>query len=271
MPPTQLNAVVTQRVDLAPGLMILRVAPDAWTLPDFIPGQFAVLGMPAGAPRVEGADPESAPEDPTKLVRRSYSIASSSNAREFMEFYINLVSSGELTPRLFALKPGDRLWLGPKVAGLFTLDPVPENTNLLLMATGTGIAPYMSMLRTFLTAKTFKNIAILHGARHSWDLGYASELSAMARLCDTFLYIPTISRPQQEPVPWRGQTGYIQDLWRKRVIDLAWGFHPAPADTCIFLCGNPEMIDDTLKLLAHEGFKEHSKKTPGHVHLERYW
>jgi len=145
----ELNAVVTHREVLAPGLMIMRVAPVGWTLPAFSAGQFGVLGLPAGAPRSEGSDPE--PEPPKEaMVRRAYSIASSSLASEFLEFYIVEVPSGVLTPRLFALKVGDPLWVGPKFTGLFTLDQVAPERNLVFIATGTGLAPYMSMLRTHL-------------------------------------------------------------------------------------------------------------------------
>jgi ferredoxin--NADP+ reductase len=113
--------------------------------------------------------------------------------------------------------------------------------------------------------------AVLHGARHSWDLGYRSQLMTLAHLCPNFTYIPTISRPQGEPVLWTGATGYVQDLWKSGALDKIWGFHPTPDNTHIFLCGAPAMIDETSATLAQEGFKEHSKKTPGEIHVERYW
>ena len=106
-----LNAIVTQRIEVAPGLMVLRVVPDGWHLPEFTPGQFAVLGLPPDAARCPGADIEDQTPRPDRLIRRAYSIASSSVAREYLEFYINLVRSGSLSPRLFALSgwgPGCR-------------------------------------------------------------------------------------------------------------------------------------------------------------------
>jgi len=147
---TTTNAIVAQRIEVAPGLMVLRVVPDGWTLPEFRPGQFAVLGLPATASRCALSDPEEAEPKANGMIRRAYSIASSSLEREYLEFYITLVRSGALTPRLFALQPGDRVWLGPKIAGTFTLDQAPVEKDLLLVATGTGLAPYMSMLRTIL-------------------------------------------------------------------------------------------------------------------------
>ncbi len=267
----ELNAVVTQRIEVAPGLIILRVAPDGWSLPEFIPGQFAVLGLPGSAERYPLSDPEEETPDPDKLIRRAYSIASSSIALESMEFYVTLVHSGSLTPRLFALETGDRVWLSSKVAGLFKLSDAPDDAHVVLVATGTGLAPYMSMLRTHLLHDIQRRFAVLHGARHSWDLGYQSELIAMQTLCKNFAYLPTVSRPANEPVEWNGDTGYVQDLWKRGVLDEAWGFHPTSSDTHVFLCGSPGMCEDMLELLDGEGFQENSRKKAGEIHVERYW
>jgi ferredoxin--NADP+ reductase len=266
-----LNAVVQQRYEVAPGLMVLRVVPDGWDLPDFKPGQFAVLGLPPEAPRCPGSDAEEAPPKPEKLIRRAYSIASSSVAREYLELYITLVRSGGLTPRLFALQPGDRVWLGPKITGNFTLDQAPQDTNLVLVATGTGLAPYMSMLRTMLHEAGDRKVTVFLGARHSWDLGYQSELLTMDRLSPAFSYHSIISRPAEEPVPWGGPAGYVQDLWRDGLLERTWGFRPVPHNTSVFLCGNPAMIDDMVAILAEEGFREHSRNEPGEIFVERYW
>lgn len=273
MPPrAETNAVVTQRIDAAPGLMILRVAPDGWPLPPFAPGQFAVLGLPGKAPRVQLSDPEDPPRDPDKMIRRAYSIASSSLSRDHVEIFVTLVRSGELTPRLFALQSGDRLWLGPKITGAFTLRDVPADKDVAMVATGTGMAPYMSMLRTELSSGPPRRWAVLAGARHSWDLAYQAELITMARLMPRFTYLPTVSRPAEEPAPWGGEKGYVQALWTGGALERAWGRKPTPADTHVLLCGNPGMIDDMCKVLDSEGYVEHDAKgTPGQIHVERYW
>jgi ferredoxin--NADP+ reductase len=268
---TVLNAQVTQRTEVSPGLLILRVAPIGWTLPEFIPGQFTVLALPGSARRCEGADTELQPAKSQKFIRRAYSIASSSIEKEYLEFYISLVRSGALTPRLFALQLGDRLWLSPKVTGMFTLDQVPEDQHVVFIATGTGIAPYMSMLRTYLEADKPRRFAVLHGAYHSWDLGYRTELFTFQRICRNFSYLPIISEARGEPVPWRGPTGYVQDLWNGGALKAAWGFQPAPENTHIFLCGNPAMIESVTTLLTNEGFIEHSVQKPGQIHAEKYW
>lgn len=266
-----LNAVLALRQEVAPGLLILRVVPDGWELPEFQPGQFAVLGLPAEAPRIPGADPEDPPPRPGTLIRRSYSIASSSRQKEFLEFHLALVRSGSLTPRLFALEPGQKLYLGPKFSGMFTLQQVPPTANLVMVATGTGIAPYMSMLRTHLAEDGHRRTAVIHGARHASDLGYRHELEALERQFGHLTYIPVISRPEEERHPWWGEVGYVQDVWRRGVVAARWGFAPSPEHTHVLLCGNPAMIEGMIRLLSAEGYREHTRKQPGQIHTEKYW
>lgn len=265
------NAQVLQRIEITPELMILRVVPTGWEIPEFKPGQFTVLGLPGSAPRHPLADKEVEPADPEKVIRRAYSIASPPHERDYLELYITLVRSGALTPRLWTLAPGDPIWLGSKFTGVFTLDDVPGRANIIMMATGTGLAPYMSMLRSFLLRESERRVAVLHGARHSWDLGYRSELQTLQRLFPNFDYFPVIDDPEAEPLKWAGHSGFVQDLWREGVIAGHWGFDPAPDNTHVFLCGNPAMIEETLGMLTAMGFKEHSRQEPGEIHLEKYW
>ncbi len=267
----ELNAIVAQRIEVTPSLMILRVVPDGWELSTFKAGQYTVLGLPGSAPRFQYSDEEAEPVDPDKLIRRAYSIASSSKNKEFMEFYITLVRSGALTPRLFALKPGGRVYLSPKVTGMFVLSDVPPDQNIIMISTGTGLAPYMSMLRSQLECNATRRYAVLHGARHSWDLGYRSELIAYEHLCRNFYYLPVISRPNQENTPWGGLTGYVQQIWESGKLAETMGYTPTPEDTHIFLCGNPGMIAQMTKVLEQEGFQVHTKRSPGQVHFEKYW
>lgn len=269
----QLNATVTRRADISPNLMILRVEADG-ELFDFEPGQYCVLGLPPEARRIETGreDPPIAEKKRTQMIRRAYSIASSSRLKEYLEFYVSLVHSGGLTPRLFALGEGDRIWLSPKATGLFTLNQVPAYADLFLLATGTGLAPYVSMIRTDLLDPTHRRrIVIAHGARHSFELGYRAELETLARRFDNLIYIPSISRPDEEE-SWSGETGYLQhQLAEGRLEELA-EVALSPASSHVFLCGNPDMIDAAVAILARRGFSEWSRKNPeGQVHMEKYW
>ncbi|MEJ2720565.1 MAG: ferredoxin--NADP reductase [bacterium] len=250
---------------------MFRVVLDDRPLPPFVPGQFAVLGLPPGAPRIPGADEDVDTRGTGRLIKRAYSITSSSVAKEYVEFYIALVTSGALTPRLFALDTGDRLWMSSKFTGMFTLDRVPADKNVVFAATGTGIAPYMSMLRTHLAEYPSRKFAVLHGALHSWDLGYRGELEMFSRTFPNFTYIPVLSEPGYELEEWTGPHGFLQDLWVTRPLDAIWGLAPEPAHTHVFLCGNPLMIRNMKAVLEEEGFAEHTKKTSGQIHMEKYW
>lgn len=306
MPPLDYNATVVQRVEVAPGLMILRVVPD--TLPyEFKAGQYTVLGLKQSAPAVappaewgpaiatmaagavqvvspagetvhetvgaaageEGA--AAAAADTDKLVRRAYSIASGSKADEYLEFYLALVPSGELTPRLFALKAQDRVYLGPKATGMFTLSKVPADRHIYLVGTGTGLAPYMSMLRSEIQCGGNQQVVVLHGARYSYDLAYRTELMTLSRVCPNIHYYPVVSRPQDDPT-WRGLTGYLQDVLLAGVVEEKTGVAVRPEQTHVFLCGNPAMIETARdRLIQQRGYTPDEKKTIGTLHLEEYW
>jgi ferredoxin--NADP+ reductase len=111
---------------------------------------------------------------------------------------------------------------------------------------------------------------VLHGAYHSWDLGYRSELLTLQHLCGNLTYVATIDRPEDELVPWSGHTGFVQELWNKGVIADAWGFPPTPENSHVFLCGNPFMIRDMEEMLQQQGFHTHDSRSPGEIHVERF-
>lgn len=272
MPDNELNAIIAQRIELSPTLIKLRIVPDGWELPDFEPGQYATLGLPVSTPRCELAEiEERPPKDPDKLVKRAYSIASSSAAKEFLEFYVGLVHTGSLSPRLLGLKMGDGIWMSTRFKGMFTLAQVALEFNAVLIATGTGVAPYMSMIRTEVTRGLKRRFAVFHGAYHSYDLGYHSELSTLASVSETFTYLPTLTHAREEPAPWNGREGFVQKLWTDDVLKKLWGIHPAPENTHVFLCGHPLMIEQMTEILTGEGFVKHSKKSPGQIHSEQYF
>ncbi len=263
------NATLTGREEVNTQLLVMRVQPDG-PLFDFKPGQFAVLGLLGREARVVEADDEDPAAEADKLIRRAYSIASASVEKRYAEFYVTLITSGQLTPRLFALPYGGRLFLGPKPSGMFTLDRVAPGKAVLLIATGTGLAPYMSMLRTLLVNDARRPFVILHGARYSWDLGYRGEIESLARLRPNLIYIPAITRPDEDP-HFRGNVGRVQTLLEKGVVELLSGVPLDPALMDVFLCGNPEMIRIVKEMLLARGFKPDQGKVAGTVHVEEYW
>jgi ferredoxin/flavodoxin---NADP+ reductase len=266
----ELNSIVTQVMLISPINIIIRVTPDGWEIPDFEAGQFAVLYLPGSAIRCENSQPDKNEVDPDKMIRRAYSIASSSKNKEYIEFYVTLVHSGELTPRLFELKPGDKVGMTPKFTGMFTMDKAPKDANIILIATGTGVAPYMSMMRSSALENPNRKIAVLHGAYNSWDLGYSSELSLLQSIAPNFTYIPTITETHDEIMSWGGEVGFVQEVWQSKKLEEKWGKKLTPENTHVFLCGNPYMIDETIAILESEDFVEHKGKVVGQIHAEKW-
>ena len=264
----RLNSKVVQIVQVSPIMKIFRIQPDGWELPPFKPGQFIALGLPGSASRVANATKEFQEADPDKLIKRAYSIASASHDNS-VEFYITLVRSGALTPRLFDLQLGDMVWMGKKAVGMFTLDNIDDDQNIILIATGTGVAPYMSMLRSDALHRRGK-ILVIHGAANSWDLGYRSELTLLENIFPKLAYVPTITEPDKEHAPWNGETRFIDQIWSDHIAEKKWGFKPAPDNTHIFLCGNPRMVEGMVELLSKDGFTKHSRKNPGQIHIEEF-
>lgn len=258
----QVNAQISARQDLNEELAIFRVKPEGWTLPEFKPGQYAELAL---------IDPDSE----AKTERRSYSIASAPSVNDSLanelEFYVVRVEGGYLTPRLFNLQVGDKIWLGPKIKGKFTLESVPAGKDLVMLSTGTGLAPFLSMLREHeLKEKPWRSVCIIHGARLEKDLGYRAELEARERDYPWFKYIPSLTR-DLDNTAWQGPRGRVQQIIQSGLLEQRLGRALSVEDTHFLLCGNPQMIDEVELLLGEKGFRKHSKKEPGNVHVERYW
>jgi ferredoxin--NADP+ reductase len=267
--PDDLNATITRRDEINHGLLVLQVTPDE-ELPAFKAGQYTVLGLPGSATRSAYADPEDPPADPAKIIKRAYSIASSSLQGKYLEFYVALVRTGALTPRLFALRVGDRIFLGRKIVGMFTLDDVPAGNHLLFVATGTGLAPYLSMLRSAYEFDAFRTTVVCHAARVSWDLGYRSELEGLAARFPNFHYLPIIDEVARDP-SWTGRVGFANHLVEDGTIAERLGHDLDPSSTSVFLCGNPLMIESMMALLTARGFTKHSRRQPGTIFVEEYW
>ncbi|NNE08726.1 MAG: ferredoxin--NADP reductase [Gemmatimonadetes bacterium] len=264
------NATVTEVTTFVEGLAIYRVEPDHVPV-SFEAGQYTTLGLLPEAPRVAGSDPDPPGIKPGKMIKRAYSIGSSCKVTDHFDFYLVLVSEGALTPRLFALGVGDRLWVAKKCVGTFTLEPVREDQDVVLIGTGTGVAPYMSMIRAYFDPAAPRKWAIVHGTRKSFDLSYHDELTALASKHDNFFYYPAITRPDDDP--WKGPVGRLNKLLEEGTFETAWGHEFDAASQHVYLCGNPGMIDGAEKWLQDKGFSEYQKKKnpDGNIHFEKYW
>jgi ferredoxin--NADP+ reductase len=237
---------IVERNDCAPDLWTMRLRPEE-TL-SFQPGQYATLGLLDGS----------------HMIERPYSIVSSPRERD-VEFFFELVRKGGLTPALHKMRVGDTLWMRRQAKGRFTFDTQSGRPQHFFVATVTGIAPFMSMVRTLAQEvrdgrRLDYRLVVLHGASRSWEFAYREELQRLAREANWFCYIPTISRPREDPA-WKGEVGRIEDVVRKYVDSLGL----EPSATTAYLCGHPQMITNTKAILERRGFLK------GSIRQEVYW
>jgi ferredoxin/flavodoxin---NADP+ reductase len=260
------NATVVGKIYITPDLIILRVKTDE-PRKEFKAGQYTSIGLLSS----EGRSPNSVlPIDSlakNELIIRPYSIASADFETKDFEFYISQVKSGQLTPRLFNLLQGHRMWVDTKILGVFTLNDTPQDCNIVMVATGTGLAPYISFLRSHITEHPEIKIAVLHGAAYPWDLGYLSELQFINNTFKNFFYFPTLLKPDST---WTGLTGYIEEHLKNKVLENVAGIEVKPDKTHFYLCGNPKMVDSVSNFLYKNDYTKHTPKKPGALHIEEY-
>ena len=230
-----LKARIIFRKDHTEDLWSIRVRPEhAFS---FKPGQYATLGV----------------EEEGKVVERSYSICSSPHEDE-VEFFFELVMRGRLTPPLYHRQVGDTLLLRHHPKGTFTFDAKSGHHEHLMVCTVTGVAPYISILRTLARAARQghpieNRLTLLHAVSRSWEFAYRDELVALAEEFRWLTYLPTISRPWEDR-EWQGEVGRAEDVLRKYIDHLAL----PPEGTTVYLCGHPQMIENSRGILRRRGF-----------------
>ena len=232
------NASLVERHDLTADLAIFHIRPDAGPL-RFQPGQYVSVGLPCDGP-----------------LLRPYSVASPDDGREIIELLIRRASDGALTTRLWALRRGDRLFVGP-ARGLFTLlahDP----RRHLLVAAGTGLAPLMAMLASLAERPDAQPTTLLHGVSRAPELAYRERLSGWA--AQGWLdYRPSVSRPESpDSAGWTGRIGRIDGQLEQLLAEWTTrpGWVPAadPDGVVAYLCGNDGMVLAARRCLAAAGF-----------------
>jgi len=267
MEESKYNATVVGKILLTPDIMTLRVDTDE-PREQFSAGQYTLLGLYSSEERSPNSTPATDPVEPDKLIQRPYSIASATGSVQQFEFYISQVKSGQLTPRLFNLNPGDRLFISKRIVGVFKLAETPENQDIVMIATGTGMAPYLSFLRSYLTDRPDSKMAIIQGAAKQWDLGYYSELTFLENSFDNFTYVPTLTDADKT---WNGHQLWIEQMLDEDVLKNEAGIDIDPQKTHFFLCGNPKMVKNVSEWLFNKGYKKHTRKEPGALHVEEFW
>lgn len=263
------NATVVAISDHSPELRTIHVRPDV-PLDPFISGQYVTLGLEGSVPRTGTETPEFRQVDPSKMVLRAYSISSPGDRTDEIEFYVALVAGGSLTPRLWTLQAGDRVQIGRRVIGNFTIARA-QTRQILMVGTGTGIAPFIAFARQA-AHDPERRYVLLHGGTHRRELGYYGELHALARQLPNFQYLPACSRPHLDPT-WPGQTGRLTVFFQDggALLREKSGFELDPLQTDVYLCGSPGMVKDIHAILDPLGYRKWSTTCDGSLHIEEYW
>jgi ferredoxin--NADP+ reductase len=204
--------------------------------------------------------------DPGSRIARPFSFVNPPQEKTH-EFYGIVVPEGLLSPRLGALVPGDVLYVARNPAGFLVLSEVPDADVLWLIATGTGIAPFLSILRTEAPWQRFKTVVLVHAVRHAKELVYRDLVEEVAgNRGGQFRSVTLMSREAHAGslagrIPAAIADGRLEASAGARLDEKAHAM----------LCGNPDMLRDAQAVLAARGMRKHRRRTPGHVSVESFW
>lgn len=199
-------------------------------------------------------------------VARPYSFVNAPH-EPVLEFYSSVVPGGPLSPLLAGLKSGDKVWVANKGSGFLVLDEVPEGKYLWLLATGTAIGPFLSILKTDEPWKRFERVALVHAVRLVEDLSYRDVIEQVEQgHPDRFVTIPFVSR---EKVDF-AMRGRIPAAIKKGALEERAAM-PFSKESQVMICGNPDMVKDSTAVLEAKGLKKNRRRDPGHITVERYW
>lgn len=232
----------------------------------FEPGQFARLGVkPAGS---------------DEIVWRAYSMVSSSH-HEYLEFFSIVVEGGLFTGTLEHLREGDTLYVDKTAYGFLTTErfahDVEHDRSLWMLASGTGLAPFLSILGDLPVWEQFGKLVLVHSVRTPEELAYADEICALphhevfrdyfAADPERLIYLPAVTRERGDG--WLDER--ITTLLDNGRLERAAGLALDPANACVMLCGNPQMVTDLRGRLQDRGFRAPRRGKPGNLAVENYW
>ena len=200
-------------------------------------------------------------------VARPYSFVNSPD-EEYLEFYSVSVPNGPLSSAMQTLKKGDSIKVGPRGNGFLILEEIPHVENIWMLATGTAIGPYLSILKTKDSWDKFKKVVLVHAVRYKKELTYQDTINTLKEeYKDRFIYITYVSREDSE----YSLKGRIPKDISNGVLEKEADLKMKSDNTHVMICGNPEMLKDTTVELKKIGLKKHRRNSPGHITTENYW
>jgi ferredoxin/flavodoxin---NADP+ reductase len=244
-----LDATVKARTDWNDHLFSL--ACECHDFPAFKAGQFTKFGI----------------EQDGKIVSRPYSLVNSPSA-SCLEIIAVPVEEGLLSPKLYQLQVGDKLKVMSPATGFLILEEVPISKNLWLLATGTGVGPFLSILSSAQVWQSYENVTLVYGMRYAQDLAYKPFIeSLLENKSQQFNFVPVISRESTTDA----LHGRIPELIKSEKIQQLTRQTLCAEDSQVMLCGNPDMIQDSVTVLTALGLQKHLRRSPGQISMERYW
>jgi ferredoxin--NADP+ reductase len=201
-----------------------------------------------------------------EIVARPYSLVNSPS-EPLLEILFNIVPEGPLSPRLFELQQGDGIFVAANPAGFLTVNEVPDVANLWMMATGTAIGPFLSILKGDEVWQRFERVILTYSVRTAEELAYANQIAALAELHGNRLcFIPIVTR---EDIP---------DTLRIRIpkaissgdLESRAGVSLSSENSHVMMCGSTDMIQDVSSVLEARGMRKHRRREPGHFTSEKY-
>ncbi|PCJ23960.1 MAG: ferredoxin--NADP(+) reductase [SAR86 cluster bacterium] len=243
-----IEGTIVDNVRWSENLFSLKIDADIDT---FVAGQFTSLALDINGER----------------IARPYSYLSSPDQRP-VEFYFYTATDGILSNAMLNLKPNDSIWIKQQANGFFTLDEVPDSKNLWLLGTGTGVAPFFSILNTEKSWQRFEHIVLIHAVRTTQDLLYQEIVKSLKqKYAERFRFQAVVSREHISESVYGRIPAAIESGELEKSVDLKLALD----DSQIMLCGNPEMVKDTVDVLKARGFTKNRRRTPGHITVENYW
>jgi len=200
-------------------------------------------------------------------VARPYSFVNPPDQQP-LEFYFITLPDGPLTMRLIRLEIGDKVWIMPRAAGFFTLSEVPDADYLWLLATGTALGVFLSIVRTPEPWKRFKKVILVHAVRTVDELTYQDEIKSLyIKYPRQFQMIPFVSREDTD----FAIKGRIPQAIEDGRLESRAGIPLTAQASQVMICGNPDMVRDTRLVLERRGLKKNKRREPGQITVENYW
>lgn len=255
--PKVVEAPIVHRHEWNSHLLSIRIARDASYT--FVPGQFARIGLN---------------DDAGETTWRAYSIVSAP-LEPFLEFFLVILPGGKFSARVAKLGVGEKILLEKPAQGFLTLDRFKDGDDLWLIGTGTGLAPYISMLREPGTWKRFQNIVIALSVREARDLAYVDEIETLAAghsIGEAKLhFVKSLTRDTQSLTAQNILHGRLTTLAESGALESHAGLTFDHKRSRFMLCGNPDMVESMRAILKARGFAMNRRLTPGHIIVENYW